>query len=166
MSVPASGLRRNDPTSSQKPRFSHQIHTFLLLKTPKLGCFLFFSDSWSHILIKTNPLYTIFELIKTSLSVVLSGPPYPTHILSNQHMHTKKRLIDLLPALISYQSNTHPFPVKAPMWEGLISKLGHMTITLNLSTACCLSFTPVKSNLCTNFEVRSGLELWVFSYGG
>ena len=42
-----------------------------LPEAQKLECFLFFSDSWSHILIKTNPQYTIFELIKTSLSVVL-----------------------------------------------------------------------------------------------
>ena len=32
VSVPAGGLRRNDPASSTNPKFSHQIHTFYYLK--------------------------------------------------------------------------------------------------------------------------------------
>ena len=82
MSVPAEDMRRIDPTSSQKSRFSHQIHTFFYLK-PKTGMFPVFLRqpvSRSHILIKTNPQYTIFELIKTSLSVV------PFHFLPHLHL--------------------------------------------------------------------------------
>ena len=41
VSVPAEGMRRIDPTSSQKSRFSHQIHTFFYLKPQNwdVSCF-------------------------------------------------------------------------------------------------------------------------------
>ena len=62
-------MGRNDSTC--KPQVFPPNTHIVLPVAKKLGCFLSFSDSRSHILIKTNPQYTIFELIKTSLSVVL-----------------------------------------------------------------------------------------------
>ena len=78
MSVQAGGMRRNDSTCKAQV-FPSNTHIVLPV-AQKLVCFLFFSDSRSHILIKTNPQYTIFELIKTSLSVV------PFYFLPHLHL--------------------------------------------------------------------------------
>ena len=78
MSVQAGGMRRNDSTCIAQV-FPSNTHIVLPV-AQKLVCFLFFSDSRSHILIKTNPQYTIFELIKTSLSLV------PFHSLPHLHL--------------------------------------------------------------------------------
>ena len=78
MSVQAGGMRRNDSTCKAQV-FPSNTHIVLPV-AQKLVCFLFFSDSRSHILIKTNPQYTIFELIKTSLSLV------PFHFLPHLHL--------------------------------------------------------------------------------
>ena len=78
MSVQAGGMRRNY-SAFKAQVFPSNTHIVLPV-AQKLVCFLFFSDSRSHILIKTNPQYTIFELIKTSLSVM------PFHFLPHLHL--------------------------------------------------------------------------------
>jgi len=78
VSVQDGGMRRNY-SACKAQVFPSNTHIVLPV-AQKLVCFLFFSDSRSHILIKTNPQYTIFELIKTSLSVM------PFHFLPHLHL--------------------------------------------------------------------------------